>query len=37
MRNIVFSPDAMSQVRKFKFANPKLVFKIFELIDNIQK
>lgn len=37
MRTVVFAPDAISQLKKFKSINPKLVFKILDLIENIQQ
>lgn len=36
MRNIVFSPDALTQLKTYKTGNQKLVFKILELITDIQ-
>lgn len=37
MRTVVFSVDAISQMKQFKSNNQKLVFKIFDLIENIQQ
>lgn len=37
MRNIVFAPSALSELSLFKSGNQKLVFKVFELISDIQK
>ena len=37
MRNIVFSPSPLEELSRFKSGNQKLVFKILELINDIQK
>lgn len=37
MKAVVFAPDAIHQLQQFKSGNQKLVFKIFELIENIQQ
>jgi toxin YoeB len=37
MRRIVFTQIAISEMHSFKAGNAKLVFKILELIDDIQK
>jgi toxin YoeB len=37
MRAIVFSQTALSQLSAFKNGNQKLVFKVLELIEDIQK
>ncbi len=37
MRKIVFSPKAIDELSLFKSGNQKLVFKIFELLADIQK
>ena len=36
MREIVFSPTALNDLTLFKTGNQKLVFKILELINDIQ-
>ncbi len=36
MRKIIFSPTALADLQLFKSGNQKLVFKIFELIKDIQ-
>jgi toxin YoeB len=37
MRKVVFSPTALNDLALFKTGNQKLVFKILELINDIQK
>ena len=37
MRKIIFSPTALAELSLFKSGNQKLVFKIIELINDIQK
>lgn len=37
MRKIVFSQTALSHLSAFKAGNQKLVFKVLELIEDIQK
>jgi len=37
VKKIVFSPTALSELHLYKAGNQKLVFKIFELISDIQK
>ncbi len=37
MKTVVFAPTAIVQLKHFKFGNQKLVFKIFDLIENIQQ
>jgi toxin YoeB len=37
MKTVVFAPSAIQQLQQFKSGNQKLVFKIFELIENIQQ
>lgn len=37
MRNVTFSPSALEDLRHFKSGNQKLVFKILEIISDIQK
>jgi toxin YoeB len=37
MRQIVFSPTALNELSLFKSGNQNLVFKIVELINDIQK
>lgn len=37
MRKIIFSPTAINDLQLFKSGNQKLVFKIFEMIKDIQK
>jgi toxin YoeB len=37
MRQIVFLEDALSELNDYKFSQPKLVFKVFELIMDIDK
>ena len=36
MKNVQFSPSAIEEFSKFKSGNQNLVFKIFELITDIQ-
>ena len=36
MKNIVISPIALKEIQLFKTGNQKLVFKLFELIEDIQ-
>jgi toxin YoeB len=37
MRQIVFLEDALNELNDYKFSQPKLVFKVFELIMDIDK
>ncbi len=37
MKSIVFSQTALNQLTSFKTGNQKLVFKVLELIEDIQK
>ena len=37
MRRVTFLEDAMQELQSYKFSQPKLVFKIFELITDIDK
>ena len=37
MKSIVFSQTALNQLTSFKAGNQKLVFKVLELIEDIQK
>jgi toxin YoeB len=37
MRKIVFSPSSMESLQLFRSGNQKLVFKIFDLLTDIQK
>ncbi|MEX8548950.1 MAG: Txe/YoeB family addiction module toxin [Mucilaginibacter sp.] len=37
MRAVQFSETALKELQLYKFGNAKLVFKIFELITDIQK
>jgi toxin YoeB len=37
MRKIVFSPSSMESLQLFRSGNQKLVFKIFDLLVDIQK
>ena len=37
MRKIVFVDDALNELNDYKFSQPKLVFKVFELITDIDK
>ena len=37
MRKIVFLDDALNELNEYKFSQPKLVFKVFELILDIDK
>jgi len=37
MRKIIFSPTALNELHLYKSGNQKLIFKIFELISDIQK
>jgi toxin YoeB len=37
MKNVVFSIDAITSIQKFKSGNQNLAFKIFELLEDIQK
>ncbi len=37
MRKIIFSMESIQDIHKFKYGNQNLVFKIFELIEDIQK
>lgn len=37
MRVVQFSETALKQLQLYKYGNSKLVFKIFELISDIQK
>jgi toxin YoeB len=37
MRKVIFSPTALNDLTLFKTGNQKLVFKILELINDIQK
>ena len=37
MRKIIFSPTSIEELNEYKFGNQKLVFKIFELIEDIQR
>lgn len=37
MRKIIFSPTALNDLTFFKTGNQKLVFKVLELISDIQK
>lgn len=37
MRSTVFLEDALTELNEYKFSNPKLVFKVFELILDIDK
>lgn len=36
MRKIVFSPSALDNLKQFRSGNQKLVFKIFEIVTDIQ-
>lgn len=36
MRKVVFSPSALNDLKLFKSGNPKLVFRILEIITDIQ-
>jgi toxin YoeB len=36
MRKIIFSPSALNDLKLFKSGNQKLVFKIFEIVTDIQ-
>jgi toxin YoeB len=37
MRKIVFVEDALNELNDYKLSQPKLVFKVFELIMDIEK
>lgn len=37
MKSIVFSQTALNQLTSFKTGNQKLVFKVLELVEDIQK
>lgn len=37
MRKIVFAEDALNELNDYKFGQPKLVFKVFELVMDIDK
>ncbi|MBL7732180.1 MAG: Txe/YoeB family addiction module toxin [Chitinophagaceae bacterium] len=37
MRKVVFSPKALEELSRFKTGNQKLVFKLLELLADIQK
>ncbi len=37
MKSVVFSSDAIIGIQKFRYGNQNLVFKIFELLEDIQK
>lgn len=37
MRKIVFVDDALTELNNYKFSQPKLIFKVFELIMDIDK
>ena len=37
MRKVIFSPTALNELHLYKSGNQKLVFKIFDLITDIQK
>ena len=37
MRNIVFSPESLASLQNYKSGNQKLLFKILELLDDVQK
>ncbi len=36
MRKVLFSPDAISDLKRYKSGNQSLAFKVFELITDIQ-
>jgi toxin YoeB len=37
MRKVVFVEEAIEELSSFKYSNPKLAYKVFELILDIQK
>ncbi len=37
MRKIVFAEDALNELNDYKLGQPKLVFKVFELVMDIDK
>ena len=37
MRKIVFIDEALTELNDYKFSQPKLVFKVFELLLDIEK
>ena len=37
MRKVVFIEDALNELNAYKFGQPKIVFKVFEIILAIQK
>ena len=37
MRKVVFIEDALNELNGYKFGQPKLVFRVFEIILAIQK
>ena len=37
MRKVIFLEDAITELNEYKFSQPKLVFKVFDLIEDIDK
>jgi toxin YoeB len=37
VRKVTFAPDAITQIQKFKTGQQKLAFRIFEILEDIQK
>jgi len=37
MRSILFSPESLASLQKYKSGNQKLLFKLLDLLDDVQK